>query len=133
MNSPAKAQVTCHSGGVPGITVTIPADPAYVGLLRYACAHVAATADLTLEQIEDLRIAVSEAATLLIAHSEQLTCTFTPLEHEVKVQCSAMTDEAISIDHDDLAWLLLSSLAEATPIQDHSHVTIELVKARNGQ
>lgn len=116
---------------MPGITVTIPADPAYVGLLRAACAHVAAAADLTIEEIEDLRIAVSEAVTLLIPHCEQLTCTLTPTNHEVKVQCSAVTDQAISIDRDDLSWVLLSSLAAATPIQDHSNVTIELVKARN--
>lgn len=118
---------------MPGVTLTIPADPAYVGLLRSACAHVAVTADLTIEEIEDLRIAVSEAATLLIAHSEQLTCTFSATPGEVKVLCSAVTDHALEIDHDDLAWVLLSSLATATPIQDHTNVTIELVKARTLQ
>lgn len=115
---------------MPEVTVTIPANPAYVGLLRSACAHVAAEADLTLEEIQDLRIAVSEAATLLMPHAEQLTFSLTPSEHQVKVLCSAVTDATVEINRDDLGWILLSSLANVDPIHNNSTITIEITKVR---
>lgn len=118
---------------VSAVTVTIPANPAFVGLLRSACAHVAAIADLTLEEIEDLRIAVSEAVTLLIPHCDQITCTLTSVPHEVQVVCTATTDGAVAIDREDFSWMLLSSLAKAQPHVDGREVTITLTKARIGQ
>lgn len=118
---------------MPAVTVTIPSNPAYVGLLRSACAHIAAIADLTLEQIEDLRIALSEAVTLLIPHCDFLTCSLSPSRHEVVVTVSATTDESLSIDRDDLSWVLLSALATAEPEQVGRQVTITLTKVRTGQ
>lgn len=118
---------------VPAVTVTIPANPAFVGLLRSACAHVAAIADLTLEEIEDLRIAVSEAVTLLIPHCDQISCDLTPGDHEVIAEVSAVTDSSLSIDRDDFSWVLLSALAKAEPIQEGPNVTITLTKARASQ
>lgn len=115
---------------MPAVTVTIPASPSFVGLLRSACAHVAAAVNLTLDEIEDLRIAVSEAATLLIPHSQEITCTFSPLEGEVVVECYAVTDEHLAIDKNDFAWVLLSTLAKAEPKQESNKVTITLTKAR---
>lgn len=115
---------------MPAVTVAIPANPAFVGLLRSACAHVAAVADLTLDEIEDLRIAVSEAATLLIPYTEELICTLSAEAHRVTVECSATTDENLAIDRNDFSWVLLSSLAKAEPNQEGSSVTITLVKAR---
>lgn len=118
---------------MPAVTVTIPANPVFVGLLRSACAHVAAVADLTLDEIEDLRIAVSEAATLLIPYTEELVCTLIAEPHQVTVECNAITDENLAIDRNDFSWVLLSSLAKAEPAQEGNSVTITLTKVRDGQ
>jgi serine/threonine-protein kinase RsbW len=48
------------------VELDIPAHPAYVAVVRTAAAGLAARADLTLDRIEDLRIAVDEACALLL-------------------------------------------------------------------
>jgi len=49
------------------IEVEVPADSAYVGVLRSLVAGVAARLDLDLDHVEDLRLAVSEAAALVLS------------------------------------------------------------------
>lgn len=48
------------------VELEVPADPAYLAVLRTATAGLAARMDLTLDEIEDLRIAVDEACALLL-------------------------------------------------------------------
>jgi serine/threonine-protein kinase RsbW len=48
------------------VELELPADPAYLGVVRTACAGLGARRDLTRDEIEDLRIAVDEACTLLL-------------------------------------------------------------------
>jgi serine/threonine-protein kinase RsbW len=48
------------------VQLDVPAHPAYVAVVRTAAAGLAARADLTLDRIEDLRIAVDEACALLL-------------------------------------------------------------------
>jgi serine/threonine-protein kinase RsbW len=60
--------------GVDVIDLRVPADPAYLAVIRTATAGVATRLDLTLDEIEDLRIAVDEACALLLnqqAHAER--------------------------------------------------------------
>lgn len=48
------------------VELRVPADPAYLAVVRTATAGLAARIDLTLDDIEDLRIAVDEACALLL-------------------------------------------------------------------
>lgn len=48
------------------VELSVPADPAYLAVLRTATAGLAARADMTLDEIEDLRIAVDEACALVL-------------------------------------------------------------------
>jgi serine/threonine-protein kinase RsbW len=48
------------------VQLRVPADPAYLAVVRTATAGLAARLDLTLDEIEDLRIAVDEACSLLL-------------------------------------------------------------------
>lgn len=50
------------------VHLRVPADPAYLAVIRTATAGLAARLDLTLDEIEDLRIAVDEACGLLLDH-----------------------------------------------------------------
>ena len=59
-------QVVPPVGGRDRVELRVPADPAYLAVLRTACAGLAARLDLTLDEIEDLRIAVDEACSLLL-------------------------------------------------------------------
>ena len=51
------------------VELRVPADPAYLAVLRTATAGLAARLDLTLDEIEDLRIAVDEACALVLGVS----------------------------------------------------------------
>jgi len=59
-NTPTETSDTVH--------LRVPADPAYLAVIRTATAGLAARLDLTLDEIEDLRIAVDEACGLLLDH-----------------------------------------------------------------
>jgi len=49
-----------------GVDLRVPADPAYLSVVRTATAGLATRLKLTLDEIEDLRIAVDEACSLLL-------------------------------------------------------------------
>jgi len=61
------------------ITLSVPADAGYLTVVRTAAAAVAARLGATVDDIEDLRIAVNEACAVLLAHSDpgaSLDCRF---------------------------------------------------------
>ena len=94
------------------VELRVPADPAYLTVIRTASAGLAARLDLTLDEIEDLRIAVDEACALLIAHTthdgESLLAEFTirPGALDVHVRGPARTLP----DRDSFAWSVLEAL-----------------------
>ena len=47
----------------------MPAESAYLSVLRTAAAGLAARLDFTLDEIEDLRIAIDEACAMLLAQA----------------------------------------------------------------
>ncbi|MGQ7295074.1 anti-sigma regulatory factor [Quadrisphaera sp. KR29] len=64
--------MTAPAGGPPGaqagdrVELVVPAAPEYLSVLRTATAGLAARLDLTIDEIEDLRIAVDEACALVL-------------------------------------------------------------------
>ncbi len=53
--------------GADVVDLRVPADPAYLAVVRSTTAGLAARLDLTLDEIEDMRIAVDEACTLVMS------------------------------------------------------------------
>jgi serine/threonine-protein kinase RsbW len=77
------------------VTVRMPAEGAYLSVLRTATAGLAARLDFTLDEIEDLRIAVDEACAMLLNQAipgSDLECSF-------------------ALGRDTFAWTVLSALA----------------------
>jgi serine/threonine-protein kinase RsbW len=96
------------------VELRLPPDSAYLGVLRTAAAGLAARLDFTLDEIEDLRIAVDEACALLlprIAADGDLTCVFTIEADTLAVEVSARTTDAEPPRRDSFAWTVLSALA----------------------
>ncbi len=61
------------------VELRLPADSAYVSVLRTTSAGLAARLDFTLDDIEDLRMAVGEASALVLPEAEpgsDLVCEF---------------------------------------------------------
>ncbi len=133
------ARPSAITGGVINdvVELRLPADPAYLAVLRTATAGLAARLDFTLDEIEDLRIAVDEACALLLADSEPgepMTCAFTLGDDSIEVVLSARTSSGRAPSSGSFAWTVLTALAgevTATAGLDHL-VTITLNKHRGG-
>ncbi len=69
----------------------MPAEGAYLSVLRTATAGLAARLDFTLDEIEDLRIAVDEACAMLLSQAipgSDLECNFALGREEMTISVS---------------------------------------------
>ena len=98
------------------VTLSIPAKPDFVRLLRAVVASVGAQLDLTYDRIDDLRMVVDEAsAQLLSLPAETLTMRLEPGERLViLVESDADPDGSWPPPNveETLAWRVLSGLAD---------------------
>ncbi|MFC4783788.1 anti-sigma factor [Nocardioides sp. MAHUQ-72] len=109
----------------------VPADSAYVSVLRTTTAGLAARLDFPIDDIEDLRIAVGEASAMVLPEADEdgdLCCRFYMqpgrLTVTVGVPCS---HGALRPDYDSFAWQVLTTLAtSASADTDGGRFTITL-------
>ena len=96
------------------VTVCLPAEGAYLSVLRTATAGLAARLDFTLDEIEDLRIAVDEACAMLLSQAipgTNLECAFDLGAEEMTITVSVTAAEPEIPARDTFAWTVLSALA----------------------
>ena len=94
------------------IDLAVPATPEYVGLIRSAAAHIAAHADLTIDAIDDLRLAVDDAFAVLIAHkpdSGVVTIKFQIHSERLDIELTGPAGSPPP-DKTSFAWTVLSAL-----------------------
>ncbi|MEV0649826.1 anti-sigma regulatory factor [Phytomonospora sp. NPDC050363] len=121
------------------IEVQVPVDPAYLAVLRTAAAGLATRLRFTLGEIEDLRIAVDEAAAMLIAGSggkstagDEMTCRFDVTDDDVTVSVSVPGIGRL-LGGDTIPWRVLNALTGTVSAQEsETSTTITLVKNRSG-
>ena len=116
------------------VLLRLPADSAYLTVLRTATASLASRLDFTIDEIEDLRIAVDEACAMVLPHSaegSELECSFTLSSNSLGVQVSATTQQAELPAKDTFAWTLLYALVDdLTSAVEDGRITVTLVKAK---
>jgi serine/threonine-protein kinase RsbW len=103
-------------GGPPEVTdlvqLRVPADPAYLAVVRTASAELGVRLALTLDEIEDLRIAVDEACSMLLGNTthggENLYADFTIRPGRLDVQVRGPA--GILPDRSSFAWTVLEAL-----------------------
>jgi serine/threonine-protein kinase RsbW len=116
--------------------IAVPASGAYLGVLRTATAAIAARLQFTLDEIEDLRIAVDEACAILLVVADlkaELACRFTITDGSLTVAAS-VTTPATRVrlpSGESFAWQVLSALTDdvAAEVGDN-RATICLTKRR---
>ncbi len=142
--APAAAGVplAAHQGGHPPepaaedrVTIRMPAEGAYLSVLRTATAGLAARLDFTLDEIEDLRIAVDEACGILLSQAAPgagLSCDFTLGEESMTIAVSVLSQRAQPPSRDTFAWTVLSALAGTVDawVGPGGKVTVLLRKSR---
>jgi serine/threonine-protein kinase RsbW len=117
------------------VRVTLPASGAYLSVLRTATAALASRLDLTLDDIEDLKIAVDEACALLLATAvpgADITCEFELQGGAISVCVSAPTTDGQQPPRDTFAWTVLAALAGEVDswVDADRQVTVMLRKVR---
>ena len=105
---------------MPDVSVSVPARGEFVHVLRSVIASVAARAEFTYDEIDDLRLAVDEASAQLIGVGPATTLSVTirtlaggGLEVLATIDATASAWPPPGAEH-GLAWQILSALADET-------------------
>jgi serine/threonine-protein kinase RsbW len=121
------------------IELTVPAASGYLAVVRTATAGLAARLSFTLDEIEDLRIAVDEACVMLLGlpgppdpAEATLTCRFRVSPEALAVTVSArVADRATLPVEQSFAWQVLTAhAADVTGSADAGLAAINLRKRR---
>ena len=114
------------------VELRLPADGAYASVLRTLTAGLAARLDFTMDDIEDLRIAVSEAAAMVLDEADEhadLVCGFRLAPGELSLECSTSSASPSAPDYDSFGWQVLTTLTTEAAVdasQGHYAVRISL-------
>jgi len=119
------------------VLLAVPASGAWLGVLRTATASLASRLQFTLDEIEDLRIAVDEACAILLALASLdavLSCRFTVTSDGLSVDATVPTDKPAAVrlpTGESFAWQVLSALTDDVSADVTGEmVTIRLTKRR---
>jgi serine/threonine-protein kinase RsbW len=115
------------------VTLVLPADTGYVSLARSVAASMAARADLTVDHLEDVRLAVDEAVSQLIHDSADGTVSVSFALHAdgLAIEVSARTKTMETPAQDTFSWTVLTALVDdVTAVALDGVVTIALRMSR---
>lgn len=116
------------------VELQVPASSAYLTVLRTTAARLAARIGFTLDEIEDLRIAVDEAGAMLLPlapSSSTMHCSFQLHTDILDVVVSVPAAQTHLPSRDSFSWTVLSALAgEVHSRTDEGRVSIMLRKQR---
>jgi serine/threonine-protein kinase RsbW len=119
------------------VILSVPANTTYLGVLRTATAGLAARLQMTLDEIEDLRIAVDEACAILLPLAParaDVTCRFGVTPAALRIDVSIPADaNTVLPGSQSFSWQVLTALAGevGADIAD-GRATIRLIKRRSG-
>ncbi len=100
----------------PTVTLRVPAASSSVVLVRVTVAAMCARLDFPVDRIDDVRLAVDEAAALLLADAPpgaDLSVRYTPLADRVlDIALSCPTVHGRTVPTDGFSWTVLTALVE---------------------
>lgn len=123
------------------VLVQVGANPADLPTLRVVAADFAARADFDLDTVADLRLAVDEAASELVAMATPgavLTCVFSLDSAQLEVTSSVPVRPGATLQRDSFGWRVLTTLVDEVrvigePDAELPTLGISLCKRRPGQ
>ncbi|HEX2362287.1 MAG TPA: anti-sigma regulatory factor [Jiangellaceae bacterium] len=114
------------------VELRVPASGAYVSVLRTAVAGLAARLDFTVDDIEDLRIAVDEACAVLLplaVADARLSAQFDLEPGRLQVAVSVPSNATQPPSRNTFAWTVLTALVgEVDASIDDGRLTLTLRK-----
>jgi len=116
------------------VELRLPADATFVSLVRTVTTAVGARCDLTLDQIDDLHLAVDEACALLLPHAplgSTLSARFLLDNGRIEFRASVPAAAGATPDRSGLSWAVLSALSdELRTSADGDGLSVTVVKRR---
>ena len=126
-------------GKAPAVTLSIPADPDFLVLVRSAVSHLGSRLGLSLPELEDLRLAADEACSLFLVPDEGyhvtgfLDCRMTFSDDSLDIRISADVDPVCPPPFRRFGWALLEALVDETAWDVHDRrAAVHLVKRSGG-
>ena len=108
------------------ITICVPAKAEHIAVFRAAVGVVASRLEFSLDDIDDLRILVDEAASVLMSSgaSQSLTCEIATVDDSVHFKLRARLPEGQQPHGEGFAWNILNALAHevSTQLEAGEHV-----------
>lgn len=116
------------------VTVRVPPTAGHLALLRTAVGGFAARDHFTLDQVDDLRMAVEESAVQLLRHVEgdaiTLEVTATDAGVDVRLHAAVSGSDPV-IDESSFSWVILRALADDLRVETaQGRASIVLTKHR---
>ena len=112
------------------VELRLPADGAYVSVLRTAASGLAARLDFTIDDIEDVRMAVSEACALALPEADEdsdLVAQFYLDPGSITASVSVTAADPKPTDFDSWAWQVLTALtAKASSSAAEGQFTVSM-------
>jgi serine/threonine-protein kinase RsbW len=126
-----EVSTTARAAGVDDVVeLRLPADGAYLSVLRTATAGLAARLDFTLDEIEDLRIAVDEACAMLLPDAVEgahLVCLFEMSPGSLGITVRVPTRGGRLPRRNTFAWTVLTALAGEVDAQAAPDGTVSVL------
>lgn len=102
------------------VRLTVPATAAHLSLLRTLVGYYAGRERFTIDQVDDLKMAVDEAAVQLLRHSagEVVRLELAPVGAGVVARVSAeVAHDRPVVDRGSFAWTILQALADELDVE----------------
>lgn len=109
------------------VVLRIPPSAGYVTLLRTVVGTCAGHRDFTLDQVDDLRMAVDEVAGQLLRHvaGGELELSVADTDRALEIRLSAETAaERAVIDRESFAWTILQVLTDELDVVSEDQRTV---------
>lgn len=101
------------------VSLRIAPDPGLVSLLRSAVRVFAAREDFTIDQVDDVRMAVEEAAVALLktAAGDHIELTMGADESGVEMRVGGDVADGVGIDETSFSWTILTALTDEVAVE----------------
>ena len=115
---PSDQPMTAQDGEPVRVTLVVPSDPAMARVARLTASALAASAGLTVDAVDDVKIAVSEMLALLVGRggSAPVTLVFASSPGELSIDVSSRTPPFAGDDQElELTNLVLDAVTASHP------------------
>lgn len=104
------------------VELSVPATASHVSLVRSATAAICAQADFTIDDLDDVQLAVDEACALIINDAPQdaaLTVTWAVSGQEVGIQLTCPSASGQPVPKNTFAWTVMTALVDRVEAEVH--------------